>query len=68
MSNSPRGGIPTTPPSHSSKTEEDHAYAALERADRLRRRRDSWRALFIVFVVIPGVVDGVVWLVSLGAD
>lgn len=49
-----RSGI--HPESHTSERGEAEMYAALERADRLRRRRDSMRSVFIAFIVIPIVV------------
>jgi hypothetical protein len=44
--------------SKASRSPQDETYRALERADRLRRRRDSVRSLIVVFVVIPGIVIG----------
>jgi hypothetical protein len=60
MADSPRG--PIHPRSHTGRPVEDQAYAAIERADRLRRRRDSIRAVIGVFVVIPAVLVLAIWL------
>lgn len=43
---------------------ESQTYNALDRADRLRRRRDSIRSAIVVFVVIPGVVILAIWLLG----
>jgi len=54
---------PNEPPPIPMSAEQRQMYETLRKADSMRRRRDSLRALFVVFVVIPAVVAGVIALV-----